>query len=84
MCGRNLAEVPLLHYRDRWGATVMDKPTHIARTPREHFMRAVEEEFSKFERKEWALRQAERDERAAKLRLPIAPSRPLVRNDRRT
>jgi hypothetical protein len=33
--------------------------------------KAFDEEFSKFERKERAFRQAERDERGAKLRLPI-------------
>jgi hypothetical protein len=41
-------------------------------------MRAVEDELSKFERKELAFRQAERDERAAKLELPIARNRPLT------
>jgi hypothetical protein len=45
--------------------------TKIKATPREHFMRAVDDEFSKFERKERAFRQAERDERAAQLGLPI-------------
>lgn len=44
----------------------------IAKTPREHFTLAADEEFSKFERQERALRQAERIERAAQLRLPIA------------
>jgi len=47
-------------------------------------MRAVQDEFSKFERKERALRQAERDERAAKLRLPIARNQSPIRNDKRT
>jgi|SRR5580704_6791245 hypothetical protein len=72
----NLAQVPLLQYRDSWGATVMYKPTWIARTPREHFMRAVQDEFSKFERAERAFRQADQDDRAAKLRLPVARNRP--------
>jgi hypothetical protein len=56
----------------------MYKPTHIARSPRDHFMRAVEEEFSKFERREREFRQADQDERAAKLRLPVPRNRPLV------
>jgi hypothetical protein len=38
----------------------MFKPTQITRSPSDHFMRAVEDEFSKFERKERAFRQAER------------------------
>jgi hypothetical protein len=42
----------------------------IARTPREHFMRASEDELEKFVRKELAFQQAERIERARKLRLP--------------
>jgi hypothetical protein len=59
----------------------MFKPTRIVRSPREHFMRAVDDEFSKFERKERELRQAERDERAAQLRLPIARHQPRARTD---
>jgi hypothetical protein len=43
----------------------------IESSPREHFMRAVGDDFSRFERKEKALRQAERDERAARLKLPV-------------
>ena len=58
----------------------MCRPTRIVRSPREHFMRAVDEEFSKFERKERAFRQAERDERAAQLRLPIVRNQ-SVRSD---
>ena len=42
----------------------------IAKTPREHFRRAAEDEMEKFVRKEIALQQAERIERARKLRLP--------------
>ena len=38
----------------------------------EHFMRAVDYEFSKFERKERESRLAELEERTAKLRPPIA------------
>jgi hypothetical protein len=41
-------------------------------------MRVVEDELSKFERKERAFRQAEQDERIAKLRLPIARNRPFI------
>ena len=48
------------------------RPTSIVKSPREHFMRAVEDEFSKVELKEREFRQAERDERAANLRLPIS------------
>jgi hypothetical protein len=49
----------------------MIKRTTIAKTPREHFMRSADDEFAKFEREEKALRQAERNERAARLRLPF-------------
>jgi hypothetical protein len=46
-------------------------------------MRADEDEFSKFERKERAFRQAEREERAANLRLPIARNRASILGDQR-
>jgi hypothetical protein len=46
--------------------------TTIGKTPREHFMRTADDEFAKFEREERTLRQAERAERAAQLRLPLA------------
>ena len=49
----------------------MIKRTGLAKTPREHFMRAVDDELAKFERKERAFQQAEREERAARLKLPI-------------
>lgn len=62
----------------------MNKLLRIARTPREHFMRAVEEEFSKFEHKEREFRRADRAERAGKLRLPIDYDRPSVHADERT
>jgi hypothetical protein len=52
-------------------------PTRISKSPPEHFMRTLDDEFSKFERKERQLHQAERRERAAKLRLPVELSRPL-------
>ena len=43
----------------------------FAKSPREHFMRSVDDELAKFERKERAFQQAEREERAARLKLPI-------------
>jgi hypothetical protein len=46
-------------------------PTRITKSPREHFRRAVEDEFAKFERKERAFRRADKQERAAKLHLPV-------------
>jgi hypothetical protein len=49
----------------------MVKRKVTAETPREHFLRAFGDEFSKFERRERAFRQAERDERAARLKLPL-------------
>jgi hypothetical protein len=49
----------------------MIRHNQIRETPREHFRRTVEDELSKFERRERAFRQADRDERAAKLRLPL-------------
>lgn len=49
----------------------MIKPTGIAKPPREHFKRAVQDELSKFERRERLLRKSKREERAAQLRLPI-------------
>lgn len=45
-----------------------------AKTPREHFIRAAEDELAKFERKEWAFQQADRAERATRLRLPLDKS----------
>jgi hypothetical protein len=62
----------------------MFRPTRISKSPREHFKRAVDEEFSKFERKERAFRQAERDERAAKLRLPIDRNQSYILSNERT
>jgi hypothetical protein len=46
-------------------------PKRLAKTPREHFMRAVEDELARFERRELALQRAERNERAAQLRYPL-------------
>ena len=50
----------------------MVEPKRIAKTPRERFMKAAEDELAKFVRKEMAFQQADRNERAMKLRLPIS------------
>jgi hypothetical protein len=56
--------------------------TRIGKTPREHFTRTAEEEFAKFEREERALRRADRDERAARLRFPLPRENlPPIKND---
>jgi hypothetical protein len=47
------------------------EPKRIAKTPRERFMQAAEVELTKFVRKEIAFQQADRNERAMKLCLPI-------------
>jgi hypothetical protein len=60
----------LLSYCDGAGGSMTFKQPRIVKS-REHFMRAIEDEFSEFELKERAFRQAEWDERAAQLRLPI-------------
>jgi hypothetical protein len=58
--------------------------TRIGKTPREHFTRTADEEFAKFEREERALRRADRDERAARLRFPLARENlPPSKNDER-
>jgi len=44
----------------------------IAKTPREHFMRAAADELARLVRKEIAFQNADRNERAMKLRLPIS------------
>ena len=55
--------------------------TRIGKTPREHFTRTADEEFAKFEREERALQRADRDERAARLRFPLARENlPPVKN----
>ena len=54
----------------------------IARTPREHFRRAAEDELEKFVRKEIAFQKAERIERATKLRLPVVEGDRRPRLDR--
>ena len=50
----------------------MDEPKRVAKTPRERFVQAAEDELAKFVRKEIAFQQADRNERAIKLRLPIS------------
>lgn len=49
----------------------MFREKSIAKTPREHFMRTVDEELANFERKERAFQRADRDERAARLGFPL-------------
>jgi hypothetical protein len=44
----------------------------IAKTPREHFMRAAADELARLVRKEIAFQKADRDERAMTLSLPIS------------
>jgi len=44
----------------------------IAKTPREHFMQAAADELARLLRKEIAFQNADRNERAMKLRLPIS------------
>ncbi len=61
----------------------MIKQKGIAKTPREHFMRTAEDEFEKFEGKERAFQGADRDERAAQLRFPLARENlPSIENDK--
>jgi hypothetical protein len=52
-----------------WSGIMIDQKG-IAETRREHVMRAAEDEMEKVVRKEIVLQQAERIERAKKLRLP--------------
>ena len=44
----------------------------IAKTPRAHFMQAAANELARLVRKEIAFQNADRNERAMKLRLPIS------------
>lgn len=61
----------------------MFRERRIAKTPREHFMRTVDEELAKFERKERAFQRSDRDERAARLRFPLARKNlPPIENDK--
>src|SRR5258708_6834481 len=50
---------------------VMAARTQARKTPREHFVKTVHDELAKFERKEIEFQKMERDQRAARLRLPI-------------
>jgi hypothetical protein len=52
-------------------ANVMADCTQAGKTPREHFVNTVHDELAKFERKEIEFQKMERDQRAARLRLPI-------------
>jgi len=45
--------------------------TQVGKAPREHFVKAVHDELANFERKEIEFQKMERDQRAARLRLPI-------------
>jgi len=45
--------------------------TRIDTTARERFMQVVSDELAKFERQEAEIRKGERQERAAKLHLPV-------------
>jgi len=49
----------------------MSERTELKRTHRDQFLRAAEDVFADCERKEREFRQADRDERAAKLKLPL-------------
>jgi hypothetical protein len=50
--------------------------TRIDTTVRERFMQVVSDELAKFERQEAELRKDERQERAARLHLPIGEAPP--------
>jgi len=56
----------------------MVRRTTIGKTPREHFMLALDEEFAKFERQERSFQNADRKERAERLRLPVKGQRGRV------
>jgi hypothetical protein len=56
----------------------MGKRTKIGKTPREHFKQAVDDELTKFVRKEIAFQKADRSERAARFRLPLATTASLL------
>jgi hypothetical protein len=49
----------------------MLKPKQIAKTSRKHFRRTADEELAKFVHKEIEFQRAEREERAARLQLPL-------------
>jgi hypothetical protein len=72
----NLALVPSLLYRVCLeGSGNMTEKTKIATLPRARLKQIVDAELAKFERREHAFRQAERNERATKLRLPLTATR---------
>jgi hypothetical protein len=50
--------------------------TQVEKTPSEHFMKTVHDELAKFERKEIEFQKTERNQRAARLRLPIGKHYP--------
>jgi hypothetical protein len=50
---------------------MMFRQKQIAKTPREHFMRAADEELARFVNKEIEFQRSEREERAARLGLPV-------------
>jgi hypothetical protein len=50
----------------------MMEHTPIAETPRDRFMRTVEKELVKFERKEVEFRKKDLEERAAQLKIPLS------------
>jgi hypothetical protein len=52
--------------------------TQVGKKPREHFVKAVHEELANFERKEIEFQKMERDQRAARLRLPIGKFYPRL------
>jgi hypothetical protein len=45
--------------------------TQIAETPKDRFVRAAQNEMTKFERQEIEFRKKDREERAARLRIPL-------------
>jgi hypothetical protein len=56
----------------------MVKRAKIGKTPREHFKQAVDDELTKFVRKELDFQKADRLERAARFRLPLATTTSLL------
>jgi hypothetical protein len=56
----------------------MAKRSEIGKTSREHFKRAVDDELTKFVRKDIAFQKADRSERAARFRLPLASAASLL------
>ena len=52
--------------------------TQVGKPAREHFVKAVHDELANFERKEIEFQKMERDQRAARLRLPIGKFYPRL------